>query len=303
MKTTKKQKIIQSFTGVVIAILLFATSGLKIPVLDTMTDAYFREAITKAGVTYAACRVINASVSIIKESNLQLEPAGVGVSLAIGQALDPIDDMTERLSGVLVTAITSLGVQKLAYDISVSLAPLLFSVFLFTLSLLLWIENDRITFLRKTLLRIVFLIVVARFFLPVSSIADEYLHKYFFADQISNANKELAVGSVELDKLKKYSLPEVDGFLGTLENSALFLKQKTAEFNDALAVIITNAEDIIGNLLKLTYLYVGIFLIQVVLLPLLSFWFLAKIVTILFDTNIPVILNHSMESKNKNVLE
>jgi hypothetical protein len=302
MKTTKKQKIIQSFAGIVIAILLFATSGLKIPVLDTMTDAYFREAITKAGVTYAACRVINASVSIIKESNLQLEPAGVGVSLAIGQALDPIDDMTERLSGVLVTAITSLGVQKLAYDISVSLAPLLFSVFLFTLSLLLWIENDRITFLRKTLLRIVFLIVVARFFLPVSSIADEYLHKYFFADQISNANKELAVGSVELDKFKKYSLPEVDGFLGTLENSALFLKQKTAEFNDALAVIITNAEDIIGNLLKLTYLYVGIFLIQVVLLPLLSFWFLAKIVTILFDTNIPVILNHSMESKNKNVL-
>jgi len=72
-----------------------------------MTDAYFREAITKAGVAYATCRVLNASVSIVKDSSLQLEPAGVGISLAVGQALDPIDDMTERLSDVLVTAITS----------------------------------------------------------------------------------------------------------------------------------------------------------------------------------------------------
>ena len=83
MKPSKKQKIIRSSIGVVVAILLFFSSGLKLPVLDTMTDAYFREAITKAGVAYATCRVINASVSIIKDSSLQLEPAGVGVSLAL----------------------------------------------------------------------------------------------------------------------------------------------------------------------------------------------------------------------------
>ena len=143
MNTTKKQKIIQSSVGVMIAILLFFSSGLKLPVLDTMTDTYFRESIAKAGVAYATCRVINASVSIVKDSSLQLEPAGVGISLAVGQALDPIDDMTERLSDVLVTAITSLGVQKLAYEISVSFAPPMLSIFLFALSILLWCENER----------------------------------------------------------------------------------------------------------------------------------------------------------------
>ena len=301
MKTTKKQKTIISFTGVLIAILLFFSSGLRLPLLDTAADAYFREAITKGGVAYATCRVINASVSIVKESSLQLEPAGVGVSLAVGQALDPIDDMTERLSDVLVTAITSLGVQELAYEISVSLAPPILSIFLFTLSILSWFENDRLKSFQRTTMRFALLIVIARFCLPISSMANEFINNNFFNAQISDAIKELAVGSAELDKLKDFSLPEIDGVLGTIENSASFLKRKSIELNNALVATVSNMGDIIENLLKLTFLYVGIFLIQVIILPLLSFFFLVKIINALFNTNIPLILHHSGSSKNENV--
>ena len=293
MKTAKKQKIILSSIGIIIAILLFFSSGLKLPFLDTVTDAYFRESITKAGIAYATCRVINASVSIVKDSSLQLEPAGVGISLAVGQALDPIDDMTERLSHVLVTAITSLGVQKLAYEISVSLAPPILSLFLFILSILLWFENEKVITLQKFMARFILLIVIARFFLPISSMADKYLYKHFFADQISDTNNELALGSAELNNLKDFSLPEVDGVLGTIENSSSFLKQKSTEFKKAFVSIVTNAGDMIENLLKLTFLYVGIFMIQVILLPLLSFWFLVKTANALFNISIPLILHHS----------
>lgn len=279
METTKKHKTIRSVAGIVIAILLFFSSGLRLPVLDTTTDAYFRESITKAGVAYATCRAINASVSIVKESNLQLEPAGLGLSLAVGQALDPIDDMTERLSDVLVTAITSLGVQKLAYEISVSLALPILSIFLFVLSLLSWFENDRLQSSQKTITRFALLIVIARICLPISSTANEFVDKKFFADQISDASQELTLGFAELDKLKDFSLPEIEGVLGTIENSTSFLKRKSIEFNNALVTTVSNMGNIIENLLKLTFLYVGIFLIQVIILPLLSFWFLVKIIT------------------------
>ena len=291
MKTARKQKIITSAAGVLTAILLFFSSGLTLPVLDTAADSYFREAITKGGVAYATCRVINASVSIIKESSLQLEPAGVGVSFAVGQALDPIDDMTERLSDVLVTAITSLGVQKLAYEISVSLAPPILSVFLLALSILLWFDNDRLKSFQKITMRFAILIVIARFCLPISSMANEFLNNSFFNGQISQASKKLAVGSAELNKLKDFSLPEIDGVLGTIENSASFLKQKSIEFNNALVTTVSNMGDIIENLLKLTFLYVGIFLIQVIILPLLTFYFLVKTTNALFSANIPPILH------------
>ena len=301
MKITKKQKAIRSFVGVVIAILLFFCFGLRLPVLDTKTDAYFREAITKAGVAYATCRVINASVSIVKDSTLQLEPAGVGVSLAVGQALDPIDDMTERLSDVLVAAITSLGVQKLAYEISVSLAPPILSIFLFVLSVLLWFENDRLKSFQKTMMRFAVLIVIVRLFLPMSSMANNFVNRHFFVDQVSDTNKNLAVGFAGFDKLKDFSLPEIEGFLGTIKNSTSFLKQKSMEFKNALVTTGSNMGDIIENLLKLTFLYVGVFLIQVIILPLLSFWFLVKIINALFFTNIPLMLHHSRLSNNENL--
>ncbi len=286
METAKKHKITGSSIGILAAILLFFSAGLKLPVLDTATDAYFREAITKAGVAYATCRIVNASVSIVKESNLQLEPAGIGVSLAVGQALDPIDDMTERLSDVLVTAITSLGVQKLAYEMSVSLAPPILSVFLVAMSILIWFKNERTNRLKNAAMWMLFIIVVARFCLPISSMANTFIQKHFFSDQISEATRELSLVSARLDKLKDFSLPEINGVLKTVGNSASFLKQKSMEFKDAIVTTVSNSGNIIETLLKLTFLYVGVFLIQVIILPLLTFWLLVKTTNFLFFTQI-----------------
>ncbi len=290
-----KQKAVKSCVGILISALLFFSAGFQIPVLDTKADAYFNEAITKAGVSYATCRVINATVSIIKESRLELEPAGVGLSLAVGQILDPINDMTERLSDVLVMAITSLGVQELTYELSLTLAPPIFALFLFVMSILLWFQNDRIVRLQKATMGILLIVGIARFCLPISSIANEFLHDNFFADQIADANNELAVGVADLDKLKDISLPEYDGFMEAIENSASFLKQKSIHFKDAIAVTVSNRGTIIENLLRLTFLYVGVFLIQVIILPLFVFWLLFKTINSLFYTKIPITVIHSGE--------
>lgn len=283
------------------AILFFFSPGLRLPILDSKADDYFREAISKAGVAYATCRLINASVSIVKDSNLNLEPAGVGITLAIGQALDPIDDMTERVSDVIVTAITSLGVQKLAYEISVSLAPPILALFLFVLSVLIWFENQRLAALQKIITGFILLILIARFTLPISAITNNYIQENFFEEKILNANKELALGSAELDKLMEFSIPQTDGVLGTIKNSSSFLKRKSLEFKNALVNTISNTGNIIENLLKLIFLYVGIFLIQVVALPIIVFGVFVKFANSLFDTNIPVIPRIMNQSNVKSV--
>ncbi len=292
-KISFKQNAIKSGAGILISILLFFSAGIQLPVLDSKADTYFDEAITKAGLSYATCRVINATVSVIKESHLQLEPAGVGLSLAVGQILDPINDMTERLSDVLVMAITSLGVQELTYEISLTLAPPIFAVFLLALSLLLWFQNDRIIRLQKATMSILLIIGIARFCLPLSSIANEFLQNNFFTDKISDANNELALGVADLDQLKDITLPEYDGFMEAIENSASFLKQKSIHFKDAIAVTVSNRGNIIENLLKLTFLYIGVFFLQVIILPLLIFWLLLKTIHALFYTNIPMTVIHA----------
>lgn len=282
MDSMTKKKIIQSSVGIGVAIVLFFCAGLKIPILDNKTDSYFRTAMTKAGLAYATCRIINASVSVVKDSSLQLEPAGVGISLAAGQVLDPIDDMTERLSDVLVMAITSLGVQKLVYEIGVSLVPQMFSIVLVFLSAAIWFENAKVKIIHKTMVRILIFIAVFRFCLPLSSLVNEFVHQQYFDAQISQAKDELAVGSKGLEKINDFSLPQIDGFIGTLENSTTFVKQKTKILKLTLDKLMNNIGSIIDNLLKLTFLYVGVFLIQIIILPLLSFWGLVKIMNSFF---------------------
>jgi hypothetical protein len=277
-----KQTAVKSILGILLSIALFFSSGIQIPVIDSTAETYFRDSITKAGVSYGVCRVINATVSVIKESSVELEPAGIGLSLAVGQIVDPINDMVERVSNVLVMSITSLGVQELAYEISLTLVPPIVAVLLLVLSILVWFRYERILKLRRIVLNVLVIASIARFCLPLSSMANEFLQETFFEDKIVEANTKLADGTADLNNLKEVHLPKYEGVMGTIENSASYLKQKSIDFKKAIAITIENKTIIVENLLQLTFLYLGIFIIQVLVLPLMTFWFLMRLVNSLF---------------------
>ena len=274
--------------ALVLALALFMLPGREIPMLDKQADDYFENAISQAGVAYAACRVVNATVSVIGDSQVQLEPAGIGLSLAAGKVLDPIDDMTERLSNVLVTAIVSLGIQKLGYEIGVSLAPDLLAVVLLIYAFSIVILPSRLRRFKYLLLRIGALILIARFLLPITSMANDFLLKHYFTDDIQQATDNLTLYSAGFESLREIEFPAYDGFFGTIENSAAFVRQRAIALKEALDVMVSNLGDIIENLLTLTWLFAGIFLIQVILMPLGVFWLLVKLMNILFAMNLTV---------------
>ena len=85
---------------------------------DSKAVAYIDQSLQNAGAAFLLARGFNAVVSVFQESELQLEPAGVGVSLALGQALDPINDLVERFSWVMLASLTSLGIQKFLIEIT-----------------------------------------------------------------------------------------------------------------------------------------------------------------------------------------
>ena len=46
------------------------------------------------------------------------------------------------------------------------------------------------------------------------------------------------------------------------------------------------------SLLQLTWIYFGLFVIQVILLPMLMFWLMIKLINNIFDTDLPVVIKH-----------
>lgn len=282
MEAPVLKKALRCVTGILLAVVLFISSGVRIPGIDTQADSYFSLAIKKAGLAYATCRVVNGAVSVLKESSLKLEPAGIGLSLAVGQVLDPIDDMAERLSDVLVTAITSLGVQKLVHEISLTIIFPCLALILLIMSALVWVQGQMVEKARKMLIGVLLVMVAVRLCLPLSSILNTFVYTGFFDEKINTANHELSVGVETLDQFQEFTLPEIDGVLGTIENSAQFLKEKAMEINEIVGHLAKNMGQIVQTLLTLTFLYAGLFFIQVLLLPVLTFWFLIRLANVFF---------------------
>ena len=285
----------------VVAVILFCLPGLRLPYLDQNADVYFTKAISKAGTAYAICRGINAGVSVIKESQLHLS-LGAGVSLAAGQILDPLDDLTERTSDILITAIVSLGIQKIVYELCLWLTPFLLAVAIVVLIVISFFHWEWSQKLQRIILKVIFLITIARLCLPITALISSGLDHYYFSPKINHVQEELNQFSPPLERFKELP-PEYDGMWNTLKNSTDFIKEKVADLWAIFQAI--NPQNMIENLLKLSYIYIALFIIQVILLPLGIFWLLARIVNAFCGTNVPYILrfhqNRSIKQRHESV--
>jgi hypothetical protein len=134
--------------------------------------------------------------------------------------------MTERASDILITAIVSLGIQKIAYELCVAFAPALIGMSIIALVAVSFFKGNRATALRTVVLKSIIIIAVARLCLPTSSIISSYLNDHYISPEITKAKDELAMSSPEMDRLKDMQMPEVDGVLGTVKNGFAFVGQK-----------------------------------------------------------------------------
>ena len=82
-----------------------AWSGL----LEDFSEDYVNRAFAGAGLIYATARGINGLVSVLQGTELDV----VFVTVAIGEALDPINDLIERFSDFILVALGSLALQKI----------------------------------------------------------------------------------------------------------------------------------------------------------------------------------------------
>jgi len=90
-------------------VLLVALSSTR--VIDDYVDDYTGTSIRNAALTYATARGINALVSVLQSSQVQVGVVVTG-SMTIGEVLDPLNDMIERFSTVMTWVLASLAAQK-----------------------------------------------------------------------------------------------------------------------------------------------------------------------------------------------
>ena len=259
--------------GPVLAVLV---AGLAwTPWLDASAEGYYEQAFKRALITFGLARALNGVISVVQGTELSLQPAGVGLTLAPGEIVDPLNDLIERFSWVMLAASTSLGMQKVLMDISawwgISLIVGLGALGYLYLRLkpaggVRW---------RRALQHFLLLAVFLRFAMPLMVVLNNAVYDVFMAADYESAQQVIVETTEELEALSEVEAPpprgEPKGWVESLgewfgeQAASLDLNKRMAAFQEKMAATIE-------HLLKLT----AVFILQTIVFPLLFLWLLAK---------------------------
>ena len=85
---------------------------------EALGSGYVDTAFKRAAAGFAIARGLNGVISVAQGTEFAVQPAGVGVSFTPGEILDPVNDLVERFSWIMLLATSSLGIQKVLLSMS-----------------------------------------------------------------------------------------------------------------------------------------------------------------------------------------
>ena len=244
---------------------------------DELGISYVDEAFDRALLSFALARASNAIISVIQDSEINIAPAGIGVTIAIGEALDPVNDMIERFSWVMLISLVSLSMQKLLIEISpwFSVQFILLPALIMILAAL-WCRNDWPVRLHYYGRRLVFAAILIRFCIPAVAMVNEQVYSLFLNQHYTEAVSSLEQGNAALRNMN----PLTDDMRGKSQNGIWEGLKKNAEkvgeiidLQHRISRMKSRLSSMIENLLKM----IAIFVLNTVILPIGFLWLLARL--------------------------
>ncbi len=267
-----------AWTGLAVLAVVAALTGL----LDDTGQRYAGAAFTRALVTFAVARTLNGVISVAQGTEVAIEPGGVGVNFTVGQMLDPINDLVERFSAVILVATSSLGLQNILLRMTMwwgtSLALILAAVF--ALAALWWRRLDESS-LRPVAMRLLLVTVFLRFAVPILVIGSNLVFDTFLAAEQAAATEALEATHTEIEQINEEAATSaaatedqsVIDRLGSMLDSSLQV-MNIGDRLDRLRDRVSNASEHIINLIV-------IFLLQTIILPLVFLWIFVELLKML----------------------
>jgi len=260
---------------IVVAIVLSVVLAM-LPTADNMGQSHVDTAFKRALVGYALARGLNGVISVAQGTEVAIQPAGIGVNFTPGQILDPVNDLVERFSWIMMLASSSLGVQKVLLSMSAwngLLVVLLLIAIVFVASLF-W---EKLKNARWVIQRLFLFVLLLRFMMPAISIANDWVYRTFLEGDYLQASASLEQAQLEIGSINDEVLAERRAEPATLLERARAIYDQTlanVDIDRRLDEYRQAAESISENTIKL----VVVFLMQTLVFPLLFLFILLGVV-------------------------
>lgn len=242
--------------------------------IDNRGQEFTDDGIKRALVAFGIARGLNAIISTAQGTEIAVEPMGIGVTLTPGQLLDPVNDLIERLSWVLLASATALTIQELmlAFSASAAFNGLLLAVSVITLAWLWTNLPGRATGL-SVCTKTILVVLVIRFAVPVMALASEALYQGFLATRYDHSIETMTKTSERLTHLSAESADddeEDESFVAGL--SSMFEAVRTTGEKLKIQQRIDEYRQVAENIADRVVTLIAVFVMQTLLIPLAFLW-------------------------------
>ncbi|HEX6707749.1 MAG TPA: hypothetical protein VF169_23535 [Albitalea sp.] len=246
--------------------------------LDQGAENHLKAGLKRALATYAVARTINGVVSVAQETGVSVQPGGVGMTFAPGQLLDPINDLVEQVSSVMLAVSVSFGIQLLLLHLGGSaLVSAVMTAAVLTCVVLWW----RRTPIPRWAWRLLAAIVFIRFAVPLAASGSEMAYQSAMANEYAAAQAELEGSQAATPPASPASAgaagsagSPAQGFWDILKAVPKWSESKDdARERGRIEQLKDRLDAVVEHLIRL----VAIFVVQTVLLPLLFVGLLGRL--------------------------
>jgi len=251
---------------------------------DEFGRRYADEGFKRALVTFGVARGLNAVISVAQGTEVAMEPAGIGVVFAPGQILDPVNDLIERFSWIMLASTTSLGIQGLLLKIFASVGFSLMVAFAVAgMVAMLWWQGPVSGGIRTAIYRVTGLLLILRFLIPAMAISGEGLYKLFLEAEYTNSSSQLVETREKIGQLNEEAraADQEARDLSWYESLSRNIQSTLDSINiDKHVAALQNA---VQNLTEHTVNLIVVFTLQTILFPLLFLWLAMKSIKAVFS--------------------
>jgi len=277
LKKTIFKRLLISIFLVLLAVIAYLNT------LDKVAEQYTEAGIERALISFTIARGLNGVISVAQGTEFALSPAGVGLTFAPGQILDPVNDLVERFSWVLMVSGSSLGIQRLLIAItSTPIISILFFVLVGLFVFMLWqpdtwqlIKDKKIRSITQSIFnKTLILLIFIRFSVPVIALINEVIFLHYLQPQFTQAQKHLETTADKINQLNEKTR-EIDKQNDDIINQVGNWFDKTKQTLD-IEQHMQDLKSLVSDMSQEVINLIVVFVMQTIFFPLLFMWVLIK---------------------------
>ncbi len=277
------KKLILSFFLIILVQLSFVKS------VDRTSSEQLDKAFTRSVTVFAIARSLNGLISVLQGTEVYATPAGVGVNFAVGQIVDPMNDMVERFSWVMLMSSVSLGVQEILLHFGQSpMVEFFLAVSVLVLLGMIWIPR----LWHKQSFNLVFKAFIVfgflRFLVPLIVLLNEGIYTYTLHDRYESAKASLETAHLQTENIvqqvRKAEIRHESSWFDTLD-----ITQKVENFKMKMQGLWEALKHKFNSAIEYILVLISIFIVQSVLLPLFFLWLFMKLFRSFMQSDIAAI--------------